>query len=404
MPYSSNPYLFERITREIVFSHLTASICQSIILSKIEYQSSRFSSNTDETKLVVNGTEKILMIDQHLSTGFEQLEAYLYFRFDFNQILRLNILSSLKDDLFIIGECQIPIYTEKEKLIDEILSDDFKSTDIIFPDQSLATINDNTQFYKDKQSMKDYLAFFTARHLFRLIKCHRLFSTKTTFPYNFHQLIESIQSNHFEKITDEIISTLTPVTLSGTEFVGQSVSKYVHIGLMESQIRSILLLDHQSSSVPSTKLTSLVQAERRKNRPKIFSVFDFCQWYSDHQEGTARHSTFVPFYFINDINDLAVCLGPNFSRTKMFVTNNISLILNERDTFGRHKTATLLELNGSLIRTLCWKETLIPNRISWNDLTTLAIAYAKTIKIMSISTETNYEHQSSAPRKYINTG
>ncbi|CAF0780582.1 unnamed protein product [Rotaria sordida] len=173
---------------------------------------------------------------------------------------------------------------------------------------------------------------------------------------------------------------------------------------MESQIRSILLLDHQSSSVPSTKLTSLVQAERRKNRPKIFSVFDFCQWYSDHQEGTARHSTFVPFYFINDINDLAVCLGPNFSRTKMFVTNNISLILNERDTFGRHKTATLLELNGSLIRTLCWKETLIPNRISWNDLTTLAIAYAKTIKIMSISTETNYEHQSSAPRKYINTG
>ncbi|CAF0780566.1 unnamed protein product [Rotaria sordida] len=298
MPYSSNPYLFERITREIVFSHLTASICQSIILSKIEYQSSRFSSNTDETKLVVNGTEKILMIDQHLSTGFEQLEAYLYFRFDFNQILRLNILSSLKDDLFIIGECQIPIYTEKEKLIDEILSDDFKSTDIIFPDQSLATINDNTQFYKDKQSMKDYLAFFTARHLFRLIKCHRLFSTKTTFPYNFHQLIESIQSNHFEKITDEIISTLTPVTLSGTEF----------------------------------------------------------------------------------------------------------LILNERDTFGRHKTATLLELNGSLIRTLCWKETLIPNRISWNDLTTLAIAYAKTIKIMSISTETNYEHQSSAPRKYINTG
>ncbi|CAF0757914.1 unnamed protein product [Rotaria sordida] len=88
----------------------------------------------------------------------------------------------------------------------------------------------------------------------------------------------------------------------------------------------------------------------------------------------------------------------------MFVTNNTSLILNERDTFGRHKTATLLELNGSLIGTLCWKETLIPNRISWNDLTTLAIAYAKTIKIMSISTETNYEHQSSAPRKYINTG
>ncbi|CAF1515445.1 unnamed protein product [Rotaria sordida] len=88
--------------------------------------------------------------------------------------------------------------------------------------------------------------------------------------------------------------------------VRQSVSKYVHIGLTESQICSSLLLDHPSLSVPSTKLTSLVKTERRKNRPKIFSVFDFCQWCNDHQDGAVPHSTFVPFYFINDIDDLFV--------------------------------------------------------------------------------------------------
>ncbi|CAF0725488.1 unnamed protein product [Rotaria sordida] len=374
MPYSSNPYLFERITREIVFSHLTATICQSIILPKIEYQSSRFSSNTDETKLVVNGTEKILMIDQHLSTGFD-----------------------LKDDLFIIGECQIPIYTEKEKLIDEILSDDFKSTDIIFPDQSLATINDNIQFCNDKQSMKDYLAFFTARHLFRLIKCHRLFSTKTTFPYNFHQLIESIQSNHFEKITDEIISTLTPVTLSGTEFVGF---------LMPMNLQSDIIKLLSNSNISQE---NQVQCRFHVLNAIIVHSFDdvkvvaksngVCQYRISNPKSSTKYSFKCCQYRKYPLSNHEIkATVPDDD------PNSIALILNERDTFGRHKTATLLELNGSLIRTLCWKETLIPNRISWNDLTTLAIAYAKTIKIMSISTETNYEHQSSAPRKYINTG
>jgi hypothetical protein len=88
--------------------------------------------------------------------------------------------------------------------------------------------------------------------------------------------------------------------------VRESVSKYVNIGLTEAQIRSSLRFDHPSISVPSTKLTSLVKNERRKNRPKIFSIFDFRQWCHDHQDGTVPHSTFVPFYFINDVNDLFV--------------------------------------------------------------------------------------------------
>jgi WD40 repeat protein len=134
----------------------------------------------------------------------------------------------------------------------------------------------------------------------------------------------------------------------------------------------------------------------------------------------------------------AVCLDPNFGKTKIFVTGDTSLILNERGRFGRHKTTKLFELSGGLIHTLRWKETLIafandkgvgiydlragrlvgfeetiaekelprgvyPSRISWNDPTTLVIACAQTIKIMTISIEPNQEHQSSAPKKYMNT-
>jgi hypothetical protein len=88
--------------------------------------------------------------------------------------------------------------------------------------------------------------------------------------------------------------------------IRQSVSKYVHVGLTVPQIRASLDLEHPSLSVPSTKLTALIQTERRRNHAKIFSVSDFRQWCSDHQDGIVPHSTFVPFYFINDIDDLFV--------------------------------------------------------------------------------------------------
>ena len=78
------------------------------------------------------------------------------------------------------------------------------------------------------------------------------------------------------------------------------------MGLGESQIRALLELEHPDTSVPATKLTALVQSERRKNRPSIFSVSDFRQWCSDHQSGDVPHATFVPFYFVNDVNDLFV--------------------------------------------------------------------------------------------------
>jgi len=73
--------------------------------------------------------------------------------------------------------------------------------------------------------------------------------------------------------------------------VRQSVSKYVEVGLTKTQIRSSLLFDHPNIPVLSTKLKSLVQTERRKNRPKIFSVFDFRQRCNDRQDGSVPHST-----------------------------------------------------------------------------------------------------------------
>jgi hypothetical protein len=71
--------------------------------------------------------------------------------------------------------------------------------------------------------------------------------------------------------------------------VRKSVSKYVNVGLNESQIRSSILLDHPSLPVTLIKLSALIQAARRKNRPEIFSVFDFRKWYNDHQDGTVLY-------------------------------------------------------------------------------------------------------------------
>ncbi|UJR09415.1 hypothetical protein I4U23_013656 [Adineta vaga] len=133
----------------------------------------------------------------------------------------------------------------------------------------------------------------------------------------------------------------------------------------------------------------------------------------------------------------AVCLDPNFTKTKQYVTGDTSLILNERGLLGRHKQTILLDLKGGLIHTLRWKESLIavandqgvgvydlrarrlvgfeyndnqaefprgiyPSRISWNDPITLVTACAKTIKILSITNEISNDHQSTIPKKRMN--
>jgi len=47
---------------------------------------------------------------------------------------------------------------------------------------------------------------------------------------------------------------------------------------------------------------------------------------------------------------------------------------------------------------------MYPTRISWNDPATLAIAYAQTIKILSITTVASLDHQATLPKKQMNIG
>ena len=44
-----------------------------------------------------------------------------------------------------------------------------------------------------------------------------------------------------------------------------------------------------------------------KGNPEIFSVYDFKQWCINHKyDENSIHSTFVPYYYINNINDIFV--------------------------------------------------------------------------------------------------
>ncbi|CAF3376223.1 unnamed protein product, partial [Rotaria sp. Silwood2] len=86
----------------------------------------------------------------------------------------------------------------------------------------------------------------------------------------------------------------------------QLVSKYISVGLRTAQIRSSILIDYPTTPIASTKLTSLVQIQRRKGCPEMFSIYDFLKWCNYHQDDTPSHSTYVPFYYINDIYDLFV--------------------------------------------------------------------------------------------------
>jgi hypothetical protein len=240
MPRSSSPFLFEEITGEIIFSHLTAAVYHCIMLPKSTHQSRLFSTKNNDIKVVFNCTKQLLMMDKHPLVHFEQLEADLFFKFSFNEILRLNVPNNLKDDLFIIGGCESPIYTEKEKVIDQVLAKNLKLnyTNVVFPNQSPASLDDDIQLWSQEPptminnryclfestlksenvtekllQLERLLAFFTARHLFRLKKCHQLLSNKMISP-DVRRLIEFSQLNNYEKMTDEDISTLTSLTLS----------------------------------------------------------------------------------------------------------------------------------------------------------------------------------------------
>ncbi|CAF2046830.1 unnamed protein product [Rotaria magnacalcarata] len=59
--------------------------------------------------------------------------------------------------------------------------------------------------------------------------------------------------------------------------------------------------------MPTNQLSNLTNYARQKNNPEIFSVYDFNQWCINHKyDENSIHSTFVPYYYINDINDIFV--------------------------------------------------------------------------------------------------
>ncbi|CAF4737891.1 unnamed protein product, partial [Rotaria sp. Silwood2] len=64
--------------------------------------------------------------------------------------------------------------------------------------------------------------------------------------------------------------------------------------------------DHPHSPIHETKLINLINYERRKNRPEIFSVFDLKSWCDQHQDNTQLHSTFVPFYIVENIDNVFI--------------------------------------------------------------------------------------------------
>jgi hypothetical protein len=150
--FTSSPYEFEQITGEIVFSHLTASMCQSIMLPKAQHRSRSFSPNTLDNKSAFTYTKELLIIDQHPNINFEKLEADLFFRFSFDQILNLHIPIDLQEVLFILGERQTPVYTDLEKAIDTILGDHHSLAVTLFPDQSPATINNDNRLWTSDSS------------------------------------------------------------------------------------------------------------------------------------------------------------------------------------------------------------------------------------------------------------
>ncbi|CAF4399431.1 unnamed protein product [Rotaria sp. Silwood2] len=89
--------------------------------------------------------------------------------------------------------------------------------------------------------------------------------------------------------------------------VRELVSKYVNCNLTETQIKNLLVVDCPSTSIPRNQLSNLINYTRRKNNPDIFSVYDFNQWCINHSyDENSLHSTFIPYYYINDINDIFV--------------------------------------------------------------------------------------------------
>ena len=98
-------------------------------------------------------------------------------------------------------------------------------------------------------------------------------------------------------------NTTTRASSSAREYV----SKYMDSNLTETQIKSLLKIDCPTASISPNQSSNLINYPRRKANPEILSVHDFNQWCINRvYDVDSLHATFVPCYYINDINDIFV--------------------------------------------------------------------------------------------------
>ena len=89
--------------------------------------------------------------------------------------------------------------------------------------------------------------------------------------------------------------------------IRKSIGKYVKCNLSQGQIKAALSRHYPTASLPAHQILNSITYARRKNNPKIISIFDFSRWCMNHKyDHNLLHSTFVPYYSINNIDDIFV--------------------------------------------------------------------------------------------------
>ncbi|CAF2118402.1 unnamed protein product [Rotaria magnacalcarata] len=136
--------------------------------------------------------------------------------------------------------------------------------------------------------------------------------------------------------------------------IRKSVEKYVKCNLTQGQIKTALSVDYPTASVPAHQILNSITYARRKNNPEIFSIYDFNQWCMNHKyDDKSLHSTFVPYYSINNIDDIFV-----FFTTKQLIQ--------------QIKYSSLLQVDATY-------------KLTWNDLPLLVLGAPLSLFLVLIS-------------------
>ena len=110
--------------------------------------------------------------------------------------------------------------------------------------------------------------------------------------------------------------------------IRRTVADHVKYGLTENQTTKLLVINYSQVSIEEVKLHSVILYERRKHRLEIYSVYDLRKWCYERKESKDLHSTFVPFYTVDNINNWFVF----FHNETIVSTNSI----NDIPTSGRN--------------------------------------------------------------------